>query len=185
MYFNTSHVSINLLSRFWFRSCRCISIHLMFLLISLAGSKKSCSTDISIHLMFLLISRQAYIPNSRIFISIHLMFLLISNCWKRSTIGIHFNTSHVSINHWTESNLQHCGYNFNTSHVSINRVRTGADNRVCGISIHLMFLLILVPLERCATITSISIHLMFLLIFDSYRGKGRRIRQFQYISCFY
>ena len=163
MYFNTSHVSINLLSRFWFRSCRCISIHLMFLLISLAGSKKSCSTDISIHLMFLLISRQAYIPNSRIFISIHLMFLLISNCWKRSTIGIHFNTSHVSI----------------------NRVRTGADNRVCGISIHLMFLLILVPLERCATITSISIHLMFLLIFDSYRGKGRRIRQFQYISCFY
>ena len=54
-HFNTSHVSIN-------RRVFCnrlltglISIHLMFLLISLSGLRWTCTGTISIHLMFLLI----------------------------------------------------------------------------------------------------------------------------------
>ena len=95
--FNTSHVSINQESR-----------GIIFEHVS-----------ISIHLMFLLITVTKYWQNCWCGISIHLMFLLIPDTSQRRFSPFYFNTSHVSINRKEESKmLIKC--HFNTSHVSIN-----------------------------------------------------------------
>ena len=76
------------------------------------------------------------------------------------------------------------GVNFNTSHVSINRMRPDAIQNKGGISIHLMFLLIMIPVLQKHQWRPISIHLMFPLI--AQRGEDRPVKEkFQYISCFY
>ena len=125
-----------------------ISIHLMFLLISLCTRFMFMSIMISIHLMFLLIGMIPCKILERCHISIHLMFLLISFDVFTPQDVLHFNTSHVSINLIRESRmvgahgisihlmflligngdgkLKSWDIDFNTSHVSINR---GADRR--------------------------------------------------------
>ena len=75
-HFNTSHVSINR-GRCWCSPKKIgISIHLMFLLISMSVCTPS-SAKISIHLMFLLIASYDPVLRYNKNISIHLMFLLI------------------------------------------------------------------------------------------------------------
>ena len=170
-HFNTSHVSINLICRL----CTClsysISIHLMFLLISFVGRLSSSVTLISIHLMFLLIYSRRQSKQLLTSISIHLMFLLIGRrggLCRPQNISIHlmfllikirkccvcatllyFNTSHVSINQWSDFYLALGGIHFNTSHVSINRKSEAAQTVLQTISIHLMFLLIIIsPISR-------------------------------------
>ena len=54
----------------------------------------------------------------------------------------HFNTSHVSINRFTDLEAKDAKLNFNTSHVSINQIEDAARKAIRKISIHLMFLLI-------------------------------------------
>ena len=98
LYFNTSHVSINLRLLPETGILERISIHLMFLLI------------IQIHL-------KGVFP---LFISIHLMFLLIGVSSNGILMIMHFNTSHVSINR-TQQQSKEVWSNFNTSHVSINQ----------------------------------------------------------------
>ena len=98
--FNTSHVSINQPLPASFHVQLSISIHLMFLLIAAITTFLESEDKISIHLMFLLIHDTRLI---------------------RPLLYLHFNTSHVSINHFT-------GF-----------ARPRSDRRI---SIHLMFLLI-------------------------------------------
>ena len=92
-YFNTSHVSINLIAE-WKPFCfKAISIHLMFLLISEKRCKRRINNVISIHLMFLLIVLVSVRVHQNPPISIHLMFLLIfyeNFCeFTRTGISIH------------------------------------------------------------------------------------------------
>ena len=120
----------------------------MFLLIQWGKSTRMARGHISIHLMFLLISLCTRFMFMSIMISIHLMFLLISFDVFTPQDVLHFNTSHVSINLIRESRmvgahgisihlmflligngdgkLKSWDIDFNTSHVSINR---GADRR--------------------------------------------------------
>ena len=56
--FNTSHVSINPSGVITANIRKCISIHLMFLLIEQGTEGSAASTAISIHLMFLLIDHE-------------------------------------------------------------------------------------------------------------------------------
>ena len=58
----------------------------------------------------------------------------------------------------------HASFYFNTSHVSINQRKFPRLYFGNGISIHLMFLLIALPLSGAISPLFISIHLMFLLI---------------------
>ena len=140
-------------------------------------------------------------------ISIHLMFLLIFSSDRSTPSSItHFNTSHVSINHRRlpaylcsrlHFNTSHVSinqflpkmgeseeHNFNTSHVSINLKELQQRKRTDGISIHLMFLLIMVGIVGKHQNKFISIHLMFLLI-SCPTVKCSIPLLFQYISCFY
>ena len=83
------------------------------------------------------------------------MFLLIS--MRRSLLfwKVDFNTSHVSINQKKVNSRQAVKKHFNTSHVSIN-LRCGWSNYPsAAISIHLMFLLIMLP---TIIITIINVH---------------------------
>ena len=97
----------------------------MFLLIVQMWGFNTAEYSISIHLMFLLIKIRKglnFLPSK---ISIHLMFLLIL----------------------TRCQLQNETENyFNTSHVSINRLFQNSKETFPGISIHLMFLLIGMPI---------------------------------------
>ncbi len=98
-------------------------------------------------------------------ISIHLMFLLIFSSDRSTPSSItHFNTSHVSINHRRLPAYLCSRLHFNTSHVSINLKELQQRKRTDGISIHLMFLLIMVGIVGKHQNKFISIHLMFLLI---------------------
>ena len=141
LYFNTSHVSINLRLLPETGILERISIHLMFLLIIQIHLKGVFPLFISIHLMFLLIGHSNRVRRSEA-ISIHLMFLLISGQRMHYRIkSNYFNTSHVSINR-KSGGQDHSRRNFNTSHVSINHRFFKADCSILYISIHLMFLLI-------------------------------------------
>ena len=95
--FNTSHVSINLISIQLAGIILFISIHLMFLLITTCSGSVKRGVLISIHLMFLLIELKSN-ENYKQLISIHLMFLLIDFIYFLSRFIQYFNTSHVSIN---------------------------------------------------------------------------------------
>ena len=114
----------------------------MFLLIALSRASPSFGIGISIHLMFLLILLPYNLPFQSIKISIHLMFLLISLEELQESLKLHFNTSHVSINH--------------------HPIPEGCS--AAYISIHLMFLLIVTGGIWKDVRRAISIHLMFLLI---------------------
>ena len=150
-----------------------ISIHLMFLLIQHVLLAKRKLWLISIHPMFLLIVKIRIRSQAWLKISIHPMFLLISAFCPplqlRLSLGglaLHrnFNTSHVSINPFDEDRIAQKKAHFNTSHVSINHERRNEHKNVIVISIHLMFLLIVHPLQLMRMCLMISIHLMFLLI---------------------
>ena len=162
---------------------------------------------ISIHLMFLLIGITGVIIRAgsgdfnTSHVSINQIWIQMHNVWHQ-----YFNTSHVSINLLSAA-FQICSkLNFNTSHVSIN-LRIACSDGLCKpISIHLMFLLIIISLQDTFNHMHISIHLMFLLISltiaamytDNYFNTSHvSINQgintdsigirnvFQYISCFY
>ena len=93
------------------------------------------------------------------------MFLLIFSSDRSTPSSItHFNTSHVSINHRRLPAYLCSRLHFNTSHVSINLKELQQRKRTDGISIHLMFLLIMVGIVGKHQNKFISIHLMFLLI---------------------
>ncbi len=77
----------------------------------------------------------------------------------------HFNTSHVSINQAKLHHVRTTMVHFNTSHVSINLLHRSYFWPYPPISIHLMFLLIMLQVLRHSLPSNISIHLMFLLIF--------------------
>ena len=97
----------------------------MFLLIIIMKMRLQKSFLISIHLMFLLITVRSHLEISLIAISIHLMFLLIVNRqWALILELFHFNTSHVSINRKFDERVTFDHFDFNTSHVSINHKRS-------------------------------------------------------------
>ena len=134
--------------------------------------------------MFLLIAGGKLCLKQIITISIHLMFLLIKN-------------SSPSVSSITD---------FNTSHVSINPPVPWMWSLAWWISIHLMFLLIVLHQKWRKIYPHISIHLMFLLIFNGLLSEKMVYKDFntshvsinqssgassgnwctfQYISCFY
>ena len=96
----------------------------------------------------------------------------------------HFNTSHVSINPGNARTFPVFCSDFNTSHVSINQklhcfsCRGRANFNTSHVSIN--------PCGRRfpGSCGSISIHLMFLLILLP-NGNRFVLKPFQYISCFY
>ena len=148
--------------------CQCyqlflISIHLMFLLIGGVSFRQGSHTNISIHLMFLLIMllHIAKLLFPCYFNTSHVSINLTRQKPKLTSCG-HFNTSHVSINLWLPLRPATSQANFNTSHVSINPTYRGRSRSRKVISIHLMFLLILV-----------------------WANTFPNVSRFQYISCFY
>ena len=94
--------------------------------------------------MFLLITFQFAKLVKISVISIHPMFLLIHKVLEYYPIEWYFNTSHVSINQDMDITTRYIKIHFNTSHVSINRRRKGGFMWSTSISIHPMFLLILI-----------------------------------------
>ena len=161
-YFNTSHVSINRSDPRSPSASACISIHLMFLLISTSTTTRRSGSDFNTS-----------------HVSINLDFLAF---WPESFA--YFNTSHVSINLRARINFMAFKNDFNTSHVSINPGSLWKRSPIQRISIHLMFLLIPWLCTAYGPSFSISIHLMFLLIKDG-KEIAVTIAKFQYISCFY
>ena len=162
-YFNTSHVSINLIHILPFWNAYRISIHLMFLLIAAAAPSDNTTTVISIHLMFLLIRypiRSRWIRNIY-FNTSHVSINPSCNCGEYDRF-YHFNTSHVSINPAIECTMCHPEVYFNTSHVSINpdqRAQHGCSSRYFNTS-------------------HVSIN-------QNELEKNQITMEFQYISCFY
>ena len=149
-YFNTSHVSINpvsSLSNFF------VQLYFNTSHVSINRAQRlhtfQCS-PISIHPMFLLIAMGFRIP---------------------FPVFVNFNTSHVSINLITSRDIYFVEEDFNTSHVSINLINNGRLPRINTISIHPMFLLIILAGQWNKLVFKISIHPMFLLILIRLRRK--------------
>ena len=155
----------------------------MFLLIGHSNRVRR-SEAISIHLMFLLISgqRMHYRIKSNYFNTSHVSINRKSGGQDHSRRN--FNTSHVSINPGNARTFPVFCSDFNTSHVSINQklhcfsCRGRANFNTSHVSIN--------PCGRRfpGSCGSISIHLMFLLILLP-NGNRFVLKPFQYISCFY
>ena len=106
-------------------------------------------------------------------------------CFNGWFLGIeHFNTSHVSINLLRQNLEMLADSHFNTSHVSINPAVVRCTRQKAGISIHLMFLLI-VTKQDVMRIFDPNFNTSYVSIYLHYGKKYMRKWLFQYISCFY